>query len=435
MNQSTNTAALSINKHLFVGFLVIIILIGGLGGWAAFTSISGAIIAEGIVVVESNIKKVQHREGGIVGAIYVKDGDRVLAGDLLVQLDDTLMRANLAIITKQLDELMTRQARFEAERNNEKEIKFPTQLIARKAELHLEKAFSGEIVLFETRHTILKSQKDQNIIRIDQLREEILGLAAQVQSKQKELSLIGQELKGLEVLLKKGHVPVTRILALQREEARLEGDKGQLIAQIARTHGQIAESELQLTQLDQNRLSEVVEEMRNIQTRIVELEERRITAQDQLQRVDIRSPRAGYVHQLSVHTVGGVITSGEVFATIVPEEDKLMVEARLEPSSIDEIQIGQNTTLRFSAFNQRNTPEIDGSVQTISADLTHDQGSGQSFYKMRIRINENDFVKLGSKVLVPGMPVEAFIQTSDRTVISYLLKPLSDQIMRSFREE
>lgn len=435
MNQSTNTAALSINKHLFVGFLVIIILIGGLGGWAAFTSISGAIIAEGIVVVESNIKKVQHREGGIVGAIYVKDGDRVLAGDLLVQLDDTLMRANLAIITKQLDELMTRQARFEAERNNEKEIKFPTQLIARKAELHLEKAFSGEIVLFETRHTILKSQKDQNIIRIDQLREEILGLAAQVQSKQKELSLIGQELKGLEVLLKKGHVPVTRILALQREEARLEGDKGQLIAQIARTHGQIAESELQLTQLDQNRLSEVVEEMRNIQTRIVELEERRITAQDQLQRVDIRSPRAGYVHQLSVHTVGGVITSGEVFATIVPEEDKLMVEARLEPSSIDEIQIGQNTTLRFSAFNQRNTPEIDGSVQTISADLTHDQGSGQSFYKMRIRINENDLVKLGSKVLVPGMPVEAFIQTSDRTVLSYLLKPLSDQIMRSFREE
>ncbi|MBL4756879.1 MAG: HlyD family type I secretion periplasmic adaptor subunit [Rhizobiales bacterium] len=435
MEKAPTIVARSLNRHLLFGMLIILTLIGGIGGWAAIASISGAIIAQGTLVVESNVKQVQHRDGGIVSEILVENGDRVSVGDLLVRLDDTLTRANLAIVTKQMDELMARQARLEAEQNNDETIVFPQSLLARKNETHLEKAIAGEISLINARRTIRHSQKEQLRFRIEQLDQEILGLRAQREAKSAEINLIAQELEGLEGLHERGHVPLTRILALQREEARLGGETGQLVAQIARTRGQISEIELQLTQLGQNLLTEVVQELREVQSRIVELVERRVAAEDQLKHVEIRSPRSGHVHQLSVHTVGGVISPGETFALIVPEEDKLIVEARLDPANIDQVTIGQNVVLRFSAFNQRTTPEIEGFMQTISADLSQDQTNGQSFYLVRIRIVDAELEKLGGNNIVPGMPVEAFIQTAERTVMSYLLKPLGDQIMRSFREE
>jgi membrane fusion protein, type I secretion system len=435
MEEPAKSSARSLNRHLLVGILIIIALIGGVGGWAAFASVSGAIIAQGTVVVESSVKRLQHRDGGIIGEILVRNGDRVSAGDLLVRLDDTLTRANLAIVTKQMDELMARQARLETERNNDAAIAFPDDLLARDSEPHLEKALAGEATLFFARRTIQANQKEQLRFRVGQLDEEIVGLTAQRDAKISEIALIAQELEGLGKLYEQGLVPITRVLALQRQEARLEGEKGQLIAQIARTRGQISEIELQLTQLDQNLLTEVVQELRDVQTKIVELVERKVAAEDELKRVEIRSPRSGFVHQLSVNTVGGVISPGETFALIVPEEDKLIVEARVDPVNIDQIQVGQNANLRFSAFNQRTTPEIEGIVQTLSADLSQDQTTGQPYYLIRIRIEEAELEKLGGKNIVPGMPVEAFIQTAERTVISYLIKPLSDQIMRAFREE
>lgn len=425
----------SINRHLAVGLCVVCALIFGLGGWAAYASISGALIASGTVVVESNVKKVQHRVGGIVGAILVENGDRVVAGDILLRLDDTIARANLAIITKQLDELMTRQSRLEAERNDDDAIKFPQELMRRQNQDHLTKAMNGETILFIARKNAKHSQKKQHQIRIGQFEKEVVGLTSQRGAKENEIELIAKELASLQKLFEQGHVPISRILSLQREQIRLVGEEGQLFAQIAKTHGQISETNLLRTQLDQVFLGDVVQELRSVQAKIVELKERRIAADDQLKRMEIRSPRSGYVHQLSVHTVGGVLNPGKTIALIVPEEDNLIVEARLDPAGIDQVQIGQSTSLRFSAFSQRTTPVLEGIVKTISADLSADTTTGQSYYVMRIKIEEAELNKLGNKFLLPGMPVEAFIQTAERSVMSYLLKPLSDQMMRSFREE
>lgn len=435
MTDTPYFAQKSLNKHLLIGIILVFCLLGGLGTWAAFASISGAVIAHGTVVVETNVKRVQHRDGGIVGKIFVKNGDYVSAGDLLIKLDDTLTKANLAILTKQIDELMARQVRLEAELNAEKEIIFPQSLILRKNEEHVRKALKGESILFSSKRTILKSQKEQLGFRITQLREQIIGLTSQRDAKSKEIKLISQELVSLERLFKQGLVPSSRILALRREKTRLEGEHGQLTAQIAATKGGISEVKLQLNQIEQKRLTEIAQELREVQTKIVELAERKITAEDQLKRIDIRSPRNGYVHQLTVHTVGGVITAGETFAHIVPQEDTLLVEAKLNPGDIDQISKGQHAVLRFPAFNQRTTPELIGDIKTISADLSHDPNTGASYYLVRLTIKDIEAKKLGTKQLVPGMPVETFIQTEQRTVASYLLKPLKDQIVRSLREE
>ena len=424
----------SIRRHLLASVAILLLLGGGVGGWAATIQISGALIAQGSVVVDQNVQKVQHPTGGIVGELRVHDGDHVKAGDILVRLDETVMRANLAIITKGLNELTARKARLEAERDGADEIAFPPALLARTDDPDAVSAVRSERKLFELRRTERTGQKAQLQQRMAQSNEEIAGIEAQQAAKSQELVLIERELNGVRDLYAKNLVQLTRLTQLEREAARLGGERAQLVASAAQAKGKIAEISLQIIQIDQNLSSEVAKEMRDIDGKIGEFVERKVTAEDQLRRTDIRAPQTGAVFQSTVHTIGGVITAGDPIMLIVPDADKLQVEAKVNPQDIDQLQIGQLAGLRFSAFNSRTTPEIDGKVTRVSADTSTDQRTGQSYYTIRIALPPENVALLGDVRLLPGMPVEAFVQTGERTVISYLMKPLRDQFMRAFRE-
>jgi HlyD family secretion protein len=431
----TSATRRSMRRHLVAAIVVVLVLVVGVGGWAATTAISGAVVASGSVVVDSNVKKVQHPTGGIVGELRVHDGDRVHAGEIVVRLDETVTRANLAIVTKGLGELMARKARLESERDGLDTITFPAQLVADEGDPDRAAAMDSERKLFSLRKTARSGQKAQLRERIAQLGEEITGLAAQQNSKAKEIALIERELAGVRELWKQNLVQLTRLTALEREAARLDGERGQLIAAAAQAKGKIAETTLQILQIDQDIASDVAKELREVDGKIGEFVERKVAAEDQLKRTDIRAPQDGTVFQLAVHTVGGVITAGDPIMLIVPEADNLSVEVKVNPQDIDQLQLNQKAILRFSAFNIRTTPEIEGTVTRISADTSTDQRTGQSYYTIRIAMPAEQIERLGDVKLLPGMPVEAFIQTRDRTMLSYLMKPLHDQFLRAFREK
>jgi HlyD family secretion protein len=435
MQNNTTSSRRSIRRHLAAGVAVVALLAGGVGGWASTTQFAGAVIATGSVVVDSNIKKVQHLTGGIVGELRVRDGDRVSAGDVVMRLDDTVTRANLAIVKKGLDELVGRKARLESERDGRQTIKFSDEMLARKSDPDVAHVMESESKLFDLRRSARQGQKAQYRERIDQLQEEARGLVAQQGAKDQELGLIGRELAGVKELWSKNLIQLTRLTALEREQARLQGERGQLVASAAQIKGKIAETELQIIQVDQDLSSDVAKEMREIEAKIGEFVERKVTAEDQLKRIEIRAPQDGTVFQLAVHTVGGVVAAGDAIMLIVPNADNLIVEARVNPQDIDQLQLGQKAMLRFSAFNQRTTPEIAGAVVRISADTTTDQRTGQSYYLLRVSMPPQEVARLGEVKLLPGMPVEAFVQTGERTVLSYLVKPLHDQFMRAFKEK
>lgn len=425
----------SIQRHVMAGLIIVLVLGGGVGGWAGTMTLSGALIAQGSVVVDSNVKKVQHPTGGIVGELNVRDGDRVKQGDILVRLDDTVTRSNLAIVTKGLDELYARRARLQSERDGADAIKFPADVIARESDPDVASILEGERRLFDLRSTARTGQKAQLRQRIEQLNEEIRGLKAQRESKEKEIKLIAREKEGVYDLWKQKLVPLTKLTQIERDETRLEGEAGQLIAQTAQTGGKISETELQIIQIDRDLSSEVAKETREIDGKIGEFVERKVAAEDQLRRVDLRAPQDGTVFQSNAHTVGGVVTAGDAIMMIVPDADSLTVEAKVNPQDIDQVREGLTALLRLSAFNQRTTPEIYGTVTRISADASTDQRTGQTYYTVRIAMPVEEVAKLGEVRIVPGMPVEAFIQTGDRTMISYITKPLHDQLMRMFREK
>jgi HlyD family secretion protein len=425
----------SINRHVIAGVLIVLCLGGGVGGWAATSEITGAVIATGQIVVDSNVKKVQHPSGGIVGELNVRDGDRVKAGEVVVRLDDTVTRANLAIVTKGLNELSARKARLEAERDGASSITFSKDLMAQRDDPDVASAIDSEIKLFTARRSARESQRAQLRNQITELGEQIQGFTAQQEAKQKEISLIQRELEGVLDLYKKNLVQLSRLTQLEREAARLEGERGQFVAAIAQAKVKISDTELQILQIDQDLASDVGKELREIDGKMGEFVERKVTAEDQLKRVDIRAPQDGTIFQSAVHTVGGVITAGEPIMLVVPEADNLAVEVKANPAEIDQLQIGQRALLRFTNFNQRSTPEIFGQVSRISADISTDQRSGISYYTVRLTLLPEEVAKLGDVKLVPGMPVETFVQTGDRTVISYLAKPFTDQLKRAFREK
>jgi HlyD family secretion protein len=425
---------LSIRQHLLAGLAGVIVFAGGVGGWAATTELAGAVIGSGMLVVDSYTKKVQHPTGGVVGELNVREGAKVKAGDVLVRLDETVTRANLLIVVKNLDEQAARQARLEAERDGEERFDFPAELTARASDPDVARVIAGERKLFELRRTARAGKKAQLNERIGQLLEQIRGLEEQIQAKDRETTFIDQELVGVRELWSKHLVQITRVTVLERDAARLHGERGALVASTAEAKGRITETTLQIMQIDQDLRSEVGRELAEIRAKTSELVEKRVAAEDQLKRIDIRAPQDGTVHQLALHTVGGVITAGEPIMLIVPAHDSLVVEVRMAPHEIDRVSVGQPVLLRFTAFNQRTTPQLNGEVSRVSADVAVDQKSGASFYVARIAVPEAEIARLGDVKLIAGMPVEAFIQTGQRTVMSYLVKPLSDQLMRAWRE-
>jgi membrane fusion protein, type I secretion system len=425
----------SISHHLLAGAVMAIALVAVIGVWARTTELAGAVIANGVVVVESDIKKVQHAAGGTVAQLKVHDGDQVNAGDVPVRLDDTQTKANLAIITRSLDELGARQARLEAEKEGSDSLRFSPELEAREGTdpmvAHL---LDGERKLFSLRLATRTGQKAQLHERAAQLREEMSGLAEQIEAKTQEIALIREELNGVLDLWQKKLVPLTRVTSLKRDAVRLDGERGQLVASKASTGGKISEVELQIIQVDEDARSKVAEELSDVRGKIAELSERKVAAEDLLKHIEVRAPQTGRVHQLSVHTVGGVLGPGETIMLIVPQHDAFRIEAKVSPNDIDQLSPNQPALLRFSAFNQRTTPQLSGTIMWISAELTQDQHTGTSYYTAHIAVSDAELARLRGLKVLPGMPVEAFIQTESRTVLSYLLKPLRDQVMRTFRE-
>jgi HlyD family secretion protein len=430
----------SIRRLNLAGVSIIALLIGGIGSWASTAQLAGAVVAPGTIVVESSVKKVQHPTGGVVGKILVKEGDPVSEGQLVLQLDDTVTRATLGAVRSQLDEQMAREVRLHAERDGSDTLTFPESLIARHNEVSVATAIAGEEKLFEARRTARTGQRAQLRERIVQSKEEIGGLSAQVEAKDGELNLISTELVGVAELYKKALVSISRYTQLQRDQTRVQGERGSLIADIARARGKISETELQILQIDQDLSSEVMKDLRETQGKIAELKEKVTAAEDQLKRVDLRAPQAGTVHQLAMHTVGGVIANGELIMQIVPHADELVVDARVAPQDIDQLAVGATATVRIMAGNQRTTPVITGRLMRVSADVEREQQQkdsaqpAQAYYTVRIALSADEVARLQGLHLVPGMPADVFIQTYERTPLQYLLKPLREQIARTFRE-
>jgi membrane fusion protein, type I secretion system len=421
-----------------------ILLIAGVlgGGWLALVPLAGAVVVPGNLVVQSNVKTIQHPTGGVVAEIKVHDGMHVEAGDLLVRLDATQTQANLQMVNKQLDELRARIARLIAERDGLDQPEMPAELEARSGEDNVRSLLRSENSLFKARFSARKSQKDLLQSRVAQLTEEISGLDAQVDSKAKQLDLIAGELTGVQDLYDKHLVPLTRLTTLQREAARIEGERGQLTSAIAETKSKIGEAQLQIVRIDQDFRTEVVKELGETQGKEAELVERGVAAKDQLDRIEIRAPTSGVIHQLSTHTIGGVIRASDSIMEVVPDSDELLVETRLQPNDIDQVRLGQKAFVRFSAFNQRTTPQLTGTVAYVSATTSHDQGAQAaqggaqgSYFTVRVVLADEERRRLGSLQLVPGMPAEVFMQTGSRTMMSYLLKPITDQMQRAFVEQ
>ena len=421
-----------LKRRAYSGLVMVGLLMLCAGGWAATAELASAVIAPATVVVDSSSKKVQHPTGGIVGQISVKNGDRVEAGTILVRFDDTQVRATLGIVTSQLVQFRGRRARLEAERESAKTLQLPAEFTEESAEARA--VAEGERRLFMARRVSIQGQQEQHRERIRQLNEEVIGLNAQLTSKQKEAGFVQRELGRVDGLFKKNLINETRHLAMLRDVTRIDGEIGALIAQVARVKAQISQIELQIIQVEQDMQTEAQKELREVEARIAELSERRIAADDQLRRIAIRAPIGGLVHELNVHTVGGVVQAGETMMMVVPVTEALTVEARISPIEIDQVAVGMRATLRFSAFNQRTTPEVTGTVVHVAADLSKEQATGTTYYLVRIRMGDDVKVKLAGLRVVPGMPVEAFIESAERSAMSYMTKPFTDNLRRIFRE-
>ena len=385
MSASTAPASeAAIRRLTTIALAMVVLLVGVVGGLGATTYLSGAVIASGTLVVDSYVKPVQHEKGGTVGEIFVKNGSLVEAGQILVHLDDKQLRSNLAIISQRLIELSATAARLRAEQDGEGEIKFPADLFQESADSAASDVIAGERRLFEDRQTSRASRKAQLRERIKQLHQEAEGLVAQQTGKKAEMALIDKELTSVKRLLERGMVEINRLYELERESARLTGELGSLVASLAETNGKVAETELQIIQIDDDHRSEVSEQLRKTQSDISEFSERLAAAKEELRRVDIRAPQAGAVHELAVHAAGAVVTPGEAIMQIVPARDMLTPQVRVSPQDIDQVSVGQQVTLRFSAFNQRNTPQINGVVEQVAADVTTDKQTGAAYYVVRI---------------------------------------------------
>ncbi len=426
------------NAPGFIKFgLACVIFLGlGVGGWAATASLKGAVVASGQLRVENNRQVVQHPDGGVVAEILARNGSTVAAGDILIRLDPTELSSQLAQLESQLFEVMARRGRLEAVMISAREIEFDPELInAADQNPNVEKLMLGQQALFKARG---ESQRQQRAImgeRQQQLREQIMGAETEVAAMTRQVELIGKELVDMRQLLRKKLVPASRVLALEREEARLQGEAGQLIGQIASLKGQISEIDVELSRMDATTLEEAIAESRELGFRELEFQEQRLALKEQLSRLEIRAPRSGVVIDSTVHALKSVVRPAEPIMFVIPNDTELVVDARVDPLNVDQMYRGQDAVLRFSAFNSRTTPEIFGQVSTVSPDTIVDEQSGITYYRTEVKLKEGELVKLEGQELVAGMPVEVYIQTGERTPLNYLMKPITDYFNRALREE
>ncbi|WP_170429200.1 HlyD family type I secretion periplasmic adaptor subunit [Ruegeria arenilitoris] len=418
-----------------VGFLALGILVGGLGLWAVNTRLAGAIISQGIIEVESNRQVIEHPDGGVVGEIYVRDGDAVSNGDLLLRLDDTFLSSEKTIVEAQLFELLARRARLEAERDGADAEALAVQLAEIQQQENIDPdLIAGQQRLFEARLNTLNQQTEQLSKQTIQIESEIAGTEAQLVSLRRQVELIQEELEDQQSLFQRGLTQASRVSALLREEASLTGDIGRLEAAVARLKGQISGTEIAIVELEATRREEAISTLRDIQSQISELAERRLSLDTRLSRLDIRAPVSGTVYGSQVFALQSVIQPAEPMMYLVPQDTPLLVAARVDAIHVDQLHVGQPVLLRFPAFNQRETPEIDGQVITVSADTFTDDNTGQTFYRAEVVPQEGQVERLNGQELLPGMPVETLIKTDERTPLSYLVKPLADYFNRAFRE-
>jgi HlyD family secretion protein len=424
----------SLKRILAAGYASMFLVVGAGGAWAVMSSLNGAIIAPATIMAESYSKRVQHKDGGIVKEILVRDGDRVEAGQPLVILDNTETKAELGIMSALLDEALAKRARLEAQRDKLGNIEYPQELMERANEPDLAAIIGGQNKLFTARLEAVTGKKNQLKQQIDQLSEQISGLDSQKKSKEKQLALISSEVKDLRDLAKKGLVPTSRVMSMDRESARLDGERGELQASRASAEAKIAEVKVQMLQIDEEDLAQTLTDLRDVEGKIAELRERRVSSAARLDRMVIKAPITGSVYQSTIHTVGGVIAPGEAIMNVVPEADDLVLMAQVRPQDIDEVRAGQPARIRFPAFNARTTPELTGEVTQVSADVSRPDQNSQPFYTVRLTLSASEVAKLQNNKLKPGMPAEAFIQTGSRSPLSYFLRPLTDQFAHALRE-
>ncbi|MCP3402775.1 HlyD family type I secretion periplasmic adaptor subunit [Bradyrhizobium sp. CCGB20] len=421
--------------RIVAGLVLSALLVAGCGGWAAWAMLEGAVVAVGTVKVDQNLKEVQHRDGGIVKTLSVRQGDQVREGQVLATLDDVQIKAEHLIVRAQLVEALGRRARLVAERDNLTSVEFPDDMQA----LFPSTAGSvihGEARLFAGNKLARDSQKEQLKLSIAQTGEEIRGMAARLAAKEEEGRLVGAEREKLQSLFERKIVEYQRVYTAQRDYARIMGEQGEIHASIARAKVRTSEIRVQIIAVDQNASTEAQKDLRTVEARIAELQERKLAVEDRLSRTEIRSPASGYINELFAYTVGGVITPAAKIATVVPENADLKFEIRISPADIDQVRVGQPARIRLSAFNRTTTPELKGKVAMVSPASARDPSNGQEHYIAHVRLlpAEEDLIQQKGLKLVPGMPAEVFVSTQERTAASYLAKPVTDQMTRAFRE-
>lgn len=433
---TTHKNEFSSTKPLAIGLIASLLLIVGFGGWAVMAQLSGAIIATGQIEVDQNRQIVQHPDGGVVSEILVEEGDTVANGDVLLRLDPRNQQSELSIIQGQLFELMARRGRLVAERDNLESVTFDPRLIeAAQIDPAINELKSGQEQLFHARRENLTKQVEELRKRTSQIDNQIDGIIAQKAALNTQLELIEIELVDQQKLLDRGLAQASRVLALQRTQAELSGNLGDLIAREAEAAGRITEIEIEIQSQYTKRQEEAITRLRDQQFRALELEERAKALIDRLERMDIRAPASGIVYGLTIFTPRSVIRPAEPVMYLIPQDRPLIIAAQVSPINIDELFITQDVTLRFSALDQRQTPELFGKVVKVSADAFVDEATRATYYRAEIILNDGQIDRLPANItLIPGMPVEAFIKTSDRSPLSYLVKPLTDYFVKAFGE-
>ncbi|MND35561.1 Type I secretion system membrane fusion protein PrsE [compost metagenome] len=431
---SESPANKAIRRYMLLAGVTLGGLVAGAGGWAATMNISAAVIGSGVIGVEGNTKKIQHGKGGIVREIRVTNGTLVRAGDIVLRLDGVEASTTLAATIKEVDQLDARRLRLIAERDGVEELIDPMQQIARLEDRQFIEGLKSETSLFKARREQIDSKTAQLKEQIAQIEQQRDGTRQRLISNAEEASWSEQQAQKIENLAKEGLVQFSRLADSKRMVAQLSGERSQLLSDEATAGKRITEIELQIAQLDKDRRTEVLTDLLDTEGKLAKLAEQRLALEDQIEHLDIRAPVDGIVHQLATHTIGGLLSPGETAMNIVPTRDMLTVDMRIKPNDVDQVSIGQAARLRFSAFNQRTTSEIEGRVESLSPDVSVNEQTGETWYSARIAISPQERAKLGELALVPGMPVEAYIKAEPRTALAYIIKPISDQMERAMRE-